>query len=337
MDDHMTEDALEDAKKKKDWLCDDARLYLQIKNSIESEIIGLFFRVEQKAESITNYFMRLKKITVELALLLPFSSDVKVQQAQREKMAVMIFLNGLLTEFGMAKAVIPLLDDAFICVLRIENSPNGVSIPQSSSDLISKNNNLEHLERWMAMFRGRVMIIESQILQRLFVTIVASVTISADEYAKFQSYQDSLQATCSSAPVASTVALGNTMCLLTSSTKWVIDSGVTAYMIGNYRIFSRPLLLAPFPSITLVDGSTSSVLGSGTIHLTPSFSLSSDRVTKKIIDRGYESGGLYLFDHQVSQVVACPVIPSPFEVHCRLGHPSLFVLKKLYPEFRTQK
>ncbi|TYK12306.1 gag-pol polyprotein [Cucumis melo var. makuwa] len=313
MDDHMTEDALEDAKKKKDWLCDDARLYLQIKNSIESEIIGLFFRVEQKAESITNYFMRLKKITVELALLLPFSSDVKVQQAQREKMAVMIFLNGLLTEFGMAKAVIPLLDDAFICVLRIENSPNGVSIPQSSSDLISKNNNLEHLERWMAMFRGRVMIIESQILQRLFVTIVASVTISADEYAKFQSYQDSLQATCSSAPVASTVAL------------------------GNYRIFSRPLLLAPFPSITLVDGSTSSVLGSGTIHLTPSFSLSSDRVTKKIIDRGYESGGLYLFDHQVSQVVACPVIPSPFEVHCRLGHPSLFVLKKLYPEFRTQK
>ncbi|KAL4011672.1 hypothetical protein IC575_028733 [Cucumis melo] len=160
------------------------------------------------------------------------------------------------------------------------------------------------------------------------------------------------------------------MCLLTSSTKWVIDSGVTAYMIGNYRIFSRPLFLAPFPSITLVDGSTSSVLGSSTIHLTPSFSLSSvlhlrnlsfnlifisqlthdlncvvlffpgyclfqDRVTKKIIDRGYESGGLYLFDHQVSQVVACPVIPSPFEVHCRLGHPSLFVLKKLYPEFRS--
>ncbi|TYK09398.1 uncharacterized protein E5676_scaffold504G00280 [Cucumis melo var. makuwa] len=67
----------------------------------------------------------------------------------------------------------------------------------------------------MAMFRGRVMIIENQILQRLFVTIViastcdileASVTISADEYAKFQNYQDSLQASSSSTPVASTVA-----------------------------------------------------------------------------------------------------------------------------------
>ena len=66
-----------------------------------------------------------------------------------------------------------------------------------------------------------------------------------------------------------------------------------------------------------------------------SYCLFQDRVTKKIIGRGYESGGLYLFDHQVSQAVACPVVPSPFEVHCRLGHPSLFVLKKLYPEFRS--
>ncbi|KAA0032880.1 putative Polyprotein [Cucumis melo var. makuwa] len=102
MDDHMTEDAPEDAKKKKDWLRDDVHLYLQIKNSIESEIIGLV----DHSEFVTNYFMRLKKITAELALLLPFSPDVKVQQAQREKMVVMIFLNGLLAEFGMAKAQI---------------------------------------------------------------------------------------------------------------------------------------------------------------------------------------------------------------------------------------
>ena len=41
MDDHMTEDPPEDVKKKKDWFREDARLYLQIKNSIESDIIGL--------------------------------------------------------------------------------------------------------------------------------------------------------------------------------------------------------------------------------------------------------------------------------------------------------
>ena len=78
-----------------------------------------------------------------------------------------------------------------------------------------------------------------------------------------------------STPVASTIALGNTKCLLTSSTKWVIDSGVTAHMTGNSHLFSRPLSPAPFLSVTLANDFTSSVLGSGTIHLTPSFSLSS--------------------------------------------------------------
>ena len=106
-----------------------------------------FFRAEQKAVTVTNFFMRFKKITDELALLLPFSSDVKVQQAQREKMVVMIFLNGLLSKFIMMKvqilsdSKIPSLDDAFTCVLCIESSPTGVSIPQFSSALISKNNN----------------------------------------------------------------------------------------------------------------------------------------------------------------------------------------------------
>ncbi|KAL4038596.1 hypothetical protein IC575_002218 [Cucumis melo] len=106
-------------------------------------------------------------------------------------------------------------------------------------------------------------------------------------------------------------------------------------MTSNSHLFSRPLSPAPFPSVILADGSTSSVLGSGTIHLTPSFSLSSDRVTMKTIGRGYELEGLYLFDHQVPQGMTCPIVPSPFEFHCRLGHPSLFVLKKLYPEFRS--
>ncbi|KAA0033068.1 gag-pol polyprotein [Cucumis melo var. makuwa] len=360
MDDHMTEDAPKDAKKKKDWLRDDARLYLQIKNSIESEIIGLvkskyieclrFFRAEQKAESVTNYFMRLKKITAALALLLPFSPDVKVQQAQREKMVVTIFLNGLLPEFGMTKAQIlsdskiPSLDDAFTRVLRIESSPNGVSIPQSSSALISKNNNPRapramdgnvqrksydhrkpystkivcnychkpgHIKRdcRKLLYKNSQQSQHAQIASTCDIP-EASVTISADEYTKFQNYQDPLQASSSSTPIASTVAPGNTKCLLTSSTKWVIDSSATTHMTGNSRLFSRPLSPAPFPSVTL------------------------DRVMKKIIGRGYESGGLYLFDHQVSQAVACHVVPSPFEVHCRLGHPSLFVLKKLYPEFR---
>ncbi|TYK29397.1 Retrovirus-related Pol polyprotein from transposon TNT 1-94 [Cucumis melo var. makuwa] len=216
------------------------------------EVCMKFFHVEQKVESVTNYFMRLKKITAELALLLPFSPDVKVQQAQREKMVVIIFLNGLLPEFGMAKAQIlsdskiPSLDDAFTRVLRIESSPNGVFIPQSSSALINKNNNPRAPRAMDGNIASTCAIPE------------ASVTISADGYAKFQNYQDSLQASSSSTFVAPTVASSNTMCLLISSTKW-------------------------------------------------------DRVTKKIIGKGHESEGLYLFNHQVWQAVACPVVPSPFK------------------------
>ncbi|KAA0057391.1 uncharacterized protein E5676_scaffold216G00610 [Cucumis melo var. makuwa] len=145
MDDHMTKDAPKNAKKKKDWLRDDARLYLQIKNSIENEIIELVDHCDGVCYQLL--YAPYKKITVELALFLPFSPDVKVQQAQPEKMIVMIFLNGLLPEFGMAKAhilfdsKIPSLDDTFTHVLRIESSSNGISIHQSNSALISKNTN----------------------------------------------------------------------------------------------------------------------------------------------------------------------------------------------------
>ncbi|TYK11673.1 putative mitochondrial protein [Cucumis melo var. makuwa] len=219
------------------------------------EVCMQFFRVEQKAESVINYFMRLKKITVELALLLPFSPDVKVQQAQREKMAMILSL----VSFAL-KA---------LRMVYLFLNPVVLSLARTIT--------LEHLERWMIASTCDI--------------LEASVTISVDEYAKFQNYQDSLQASSSSTPVASIVAPGNTKCFLTSSTKWVIDFGATAHMTGNSCLFSRPLSPAPFPSVTLADGSTSSVLGSGIIHLTPSFSLSSDRVTKKIIGRGYESGG----------------------------------------------
>ena len=219
-----------------------------------------FFYAEQKAKFVTSYFNHLKKITVELSLSLPFSPDVKVQQAQREKMVV-IFSNGLLPEFGMVKAQIlydskiPSLDDAFSRVFRIESSPTGVSIPQSSSALISKNSNswapraMDSNIQWnsydhrkpespeiicnycgkpghMKRDCRKLLYKNSQRSQHAQIASTydipeASVTISADEFAKFQNYQDSLQASSFSTPIAYTVGSDNTKFLLTSSTKWV--------------------------------------------------------------------------------------------------------------------
>ncbi|TYK28330.1 Cysteine-rich RLK (RECEPTOR-like protein kinase) 8 [Cucumis melo var. makuwa] len=70
-----------------------------------------------------------------------------------------------------------------------------------------------------------------------------SVTIYAGNFAKFQVFQESLQASSSSSSIATVVEPSITKCLLTSSTKWIIDP----------------------------DESSSSKLGSGTITLTIPF------------------------------------------------------------------
>ena len=58
-------------------------------------------------------------------------------------------------------------------------------------------------------------------------------------------------------------------------------------------------------------------------------------MTKQIISKGRESGGLYILDHPVPRPVACSRITTPFETQCRLGHPSLPLLKKLCPRFSS--
>ena len=53
-----------------------------------------------------------------------------------------------------------------------------------------------------------------------------------------------------------------------------------------------------------------------------------DLMTKQIIGKGRESGGLYILDPTTLRLVACFGVTTPFETHCRLGHPSLPLLKK---------
>ena len=48
--------------------------------------------------------MEFKETYEELNMLLPFSVDIKVQQSQRDQMAVMSFLASLPSEFDTAKS-----------------------------------------------------------------------------------------------------------------------------------------------------------------------------------------------------------------------------------------
>ena len=107
-----------------------------------------FYRADKGDKSLTNYFMDFKRTYEELNMLLPFSTDVTVQQAQREKLVIMSFLAGLPFEFETAKSQIlsgseiSSLQDVFSRVFRTENSPI-VQPAQANSALVSRHNIFE--------------------------------------------------------------------------------------------------------------------------------------------------------------------------------------------------
>ncbi|CAA0809394.1 Unknown protein [Striga hermonthica] len=138
-DDHLdsgppTDDVKDDTRRA--WLRDDAKLLVQIRNSIEPDILSLvnhcefvkelidyltflysehtnisriysvcksFHRGEQHDKNATAYVMEFNKVYEELNSLLPLSGDIKAMQKQREQIAVMSFLTGLRPEFDAFK------------------------------------------------------------------------------------------------------------------------------------------------------------------------------------------------------------------------------------------
>lgn len=119
------------------WLQSDARLYLQIVNTIEPSVSSLvshceyvkelmdylnflysgqsnisriysvcksFHRGEQQDRSLTTYVMEFKKVYEEVNSLLPLSADVQAMQTQREQVAVISFLTGLRPEFDSIRS-----------------------------------------------------------------------------------------------------------------------------------------------------------------------------------------------------------------------------------------
>ena len=61
------------------------------------------------------------------------------------------------------------------------------------------------------------------------------------------------------------------------------------------------------------------------------YGLIQDLSTKWIIGGGREFGSLYILETEVPKFVVCPGVVTPFELHCRLSHPSISLLKILYP------
>ena len=80
--------------------------------------------------------------------------------------------------------------------------------------------------------------------------------------------------TSASTSISTLAELGKTnACLIPSSSTWVIDFRATDHMTGNSSLFTTFQSHPSTSIVTLADESTSCVLGLGTIHPTPLFTL----------------------------------------------------------------
>ncbi|KAK2990759.1 hypothetical protein RJ640_003827 [Escallonia rubra] len=362
-DDHLRNDPPTDDTKQL-WLREDACLILQIRNSIDSEVLGLinhcefvkelldyleflysgkgnisriydvcraFYRPEKETKTLTTFFMDFKKTYEELKMLLLFSSDIKVQQAQREQMAMRSFLGALPPEFDTAKSHIlsgtdiTSLQEVFSRVECSAQSPLHLIsktvflllTEEGGSEAGKRNNNRGDRG---GGDRGGHNGGTSEI-----VCYYCKEPGHTKRYCKkLQNRNQRAQTT--TATVAATSS--------SSSEKTVTIS------VDDFRSHTTP------SPVTIVDGSNYTVEGFGIVKPTSSitlssvlslpsltFNLMSDLMTKQTIGKGHVADDLYILDAWVPRSVACSGVVSPFEAHCQLGHPSLLVLKKLCPQF----
>ncbi|KAK2974296.1 hypothetical protein RJ640_016782 [Escallonia rubra] len=246
--------------------------------------------VLRKRQTLTAFFMDFKKTYEELNILLPFSKDIKVQQAQREQMAVMSFLGALPPEFDTAKSQIlsgtdiTSLQEVFSRVLRTESTSSN----QQSSVLVAN--------------RGR-----------------------GSEAGRMNNNRGDRGGGDRGGHNGGTSEFVCYYCKEPGHTKRYCKK----LQNRNQR--------AQTTTATVAATSSSSPEKTVTISVDdlPSlaFNLMSDLMTKQTIGKGHVSDGLYILDAWVPRSVACSGVVSPFEAHCRLGHPSLPVLKKLCSQF----
>ncbi|KAK8934710.1 hypothetical protein KSP39_PZI014426 [Platanthera zijinensis] len=157
-----------------------------------------------------------------------------------------------------------------------------------------------------------------------------------------------------------------------SSTQWVIDSGATDHMTGSSTGFVSYTPLSGRDKVSIADGSLASIAGKGTIpcssltlssvlhvptftrnllsisHLTnsmhcsvtflPSSCVFQDLTTGKVIGSGSMVDGLYVLDSDAAPPTTALYSSTThplYSWHCRLGHPSISVMKLLFPALST--
>uniref|UniRef100_A0A2N9I442 Integrase catalytic domain-containing protein n=1 Tax=Fagus sylvatica TaxID=28930 RepID=A0A2N9I442_FAGSY len=166
------------------------------------------------------------------------------------------------------------------------------------------------------------------------------------------------------------IASGNTCLHSSSSPSWVIDSGASDHMTGNSSLLSHTSSPCSPSFVTVANGTKTPVQGKGTVTTSdltlldvlylpefpfnllsvhkltlalncsvafyPSHCEFQDLKTKMMIGGGFVKDGLYYFQPSSTSIPsALHSTNSPYQWHCRLGHPSSVNLKHLVPTLPT--
>ncbi|XP_071935889.1 uncharacterized protein [Coffea arabica] len=182
---YLTDDSPTEDSKKLMWIQEDAQILGAIWSSMEPRIAYMcshcettkevwdyvrllycsnlsrmfdisleYFQLQQDNKTVTEYFADLKRVSEELNVVMPLSSDIKVMQRQREQMLVLKFLAGLKPEFEPIKSQIlageqlPSFAEAYARVLRSaskDNAQGDGALINDKSALIANNNRTEQL------------------------------------------------------------------------------------------------------------------------------------------------------------------------------------------------
>ncbi|KAG6431871.1 hypothetical protein SASPL_103441 [Salvia splendens] len=308
------------------------------------ELYEKLFSHTQDTQSVNDYFSTLKGLADEILVYHPLSCDATTRAKQWEEFMVAKFLSGLnadlqpLRDSLMASDDIPTLSNALSRVLRVSTGRTESTSFDNSAMSARGRGSYGGLGRGQGRGRGR----GRGFHDRLCDHCGRSNHESDKCWKKFgkPDWANNIEFAAPSSSSTTTDASTSVAAFAVSPGKsWMLDSGASTHITGTKSLLTS-FSPSSLPSVRLADGNYSPVTGTGVVKPTTHITLDNvlfapnfpDLQTKRTIGGGHERGGLYYLDN-VSHVSpsALSAAVSPYQWHCRLGHPSSASLRSLVP------
>ena len=370
-------------------------------------VVSNIVHLQQNQMDMASYIGQVETLKDEFVSIMPFTENIAEQEKQRDKFFMVLALIGLRPDLSSVRdqiltgSIVPTLEDISARLLRISTTPAAPPNIEASAFAVQNSNQKwkgnrykvhctycdkpGHTRETCWKLHGKPSQNQSAGTGRPAAHMVQSngagilplpgtssncITLTGseyEEYAQFQAAKQQAQQQSSSLQHSST----SIACLSQSSTgtPWILDSGASDHISGNETLFSTLIPTLDSSTVTLANGSETTVKGIGTVQLIPSITLQSvlytpgcpynlisvskiteqldcivifianygvvqDRRTGKTIGIGYKSHGLYYISPLKATITLASTASAEL-LHNRFGHPSLLKLKHLVPSLSS--